>query len=142
MNNDRIEADFDYRWTERQREVLSLIAKGRTNGEIAELLGISLAGAKWHVSEVLTKLGVASREEAAEYWKGANRPTARIRRAFRALTGLSFVAKAAAGATGMLAVAAGGVIFVGALASDGGVGAAADTTPGPDLNCARMPVTG
>jgi DNA-binding CsgD family transcriptional regulator len=139
MDNDRVEADFDYQWTPRQREVLALMAKGRTNGEIAELLGISLAGAKWHVSEVLTKLGVASREEAAEYWKRAHRPSARMRRAFRALTGLTFVAKAAAGATGMLAVAAGGVIFVGALASDGAVGSAAEPAPTPDLSCARQP---
>lgn len=40
----------DYRWTERQRQVLDLMARGRTNTEIAETLGLSLAGAKWHVS--------------------------------------------------------------------------------------------
>ncbi|MEO8540191.1 MAG: helix-turn-helix transcriptional regulator [bacterium] len=58
--------------SERQREVLALIAAGKTNGEIAERLGISLDGAKWHVSEILTKLGVSTREEAAEWWQ-ANR---------------------------------------------------------------------
>ena len=46
----------DYAWTPRQREVLDLIARGRSNTEIAEDLGLSLAGAKWHVSEVLSKL--------------------------------------------------------------------------------------
>ena len=44
-------------WTPRQREVLTLLARGRTNREIAEELGISLDGAKWHVSEIITRLG-------------------------------------------------------------------------------------
>jgi DNA-binding CsgD family transcriptional regulator len=47
----------DFRWTPRQRQVLDLLAARRTNGEIATALGISLDGAKWHVSEVMTKLG-------------------------------------------------------------------------------------
>lgn len=55
--------------TKRQREVLELIARGRTNYEIAQRLGISLDGAKWHVREVLARLGVESREEAAERWR-------------------------------------------------------------------------
>ncbi len=59
-------------WTPRQREVLNLLTKGRTNREIAEELGISLDGAKWHVSEIITRLGVGSREEAAEYWRHQN----------------------------------------------------------------------
>jgi DNA-binding CsgD family transcriptional regulator len=55
--------------TERQREVLPLIAKGRTNGQIAEELDLSLDGVKWHVREILARLGVNSREEAAAWWK-------------------------------------------------------------------------
>ena len=47
--------------TPRQREVLDLLARGRTNPQIAESLGISLDGAKWHVSEVLSRLGVRGR---------------------------------------------------------------------------------
>jgi len=62
----------DPAWTRRQREVLDLLVRGRTNPEIAEALGISLDGAKWHVSEVITKLGVDSRDEAAEYWRAHN----------------------------------------------------------------------
>lgn len=54
--------------TSRQRLVLDLILAGRTNPEIAEELGISLDGAKWHVSEAFNRLGVASREEAARTW--------------------------------------------------------------------------
>lgn len=55
--------------TPRQREVLALLAEGRTNPEIAQRLGISLDGAKWHVREVLARLDVSSREEAATYWR-------------------------------------------------------------------------
>ncbi len=55
--------------THRQREVLDLIVQGRTNAEIGERLGISLDGAKWHVSEILTRLGLETREQAAEYWR-------------------------------------------------------------------------
>jgi DNA-binding CsgD family transcriptional regulator/outer membrane lipoprotein-sorting protein len=54
---------------ERQREVLALVADGLTNAEIGERLGMTLDGAKWNVSEILTKLGLASREEAAAYWR-------------------------------------------------------------------------
>ncbi|MCK9517751.1 MAG: LuxR C-terminal-related transcriptional regulator [Dehalococcoidia bacterium] len=38
---------------ERQQTVLALIAKGKTNPEIAESLGMTLDGAKWNVSEIL-----------------------------------------------------------------------------------------
>lgn len=55
--------------TSRQREVLELIARGRTNSEIAAQLGITLDGAKWHVREILGKLDVTSREEAAQAWR-------------------------------------------------------------------------
>lgn len=55
--------------TKRQREVLELIGRGWTNYEIAQQLGISLDGAKWHVREVLARLGVESREQAADRWR-------------------------------------------------------------------------
>src|SRR5688572_24555766 len=51
--------------TSREREVLALLGRGLTNEEIAQRLGISLDGAKYHVSQILSKLGVATREEAA-----------------------------------------------------------------------------
>src|SRR5262245_39779119 len=51
--------------TARELEVLDLLRDGLTNREIAERLGISLAGAKFHVSEIISKLGVSGREEAA-----------------------------------------------------------------------------
>ncbi|HET7026345.1 MAG TPA: AAA family ATPase [Candidatus Limnocylindrales bacterium] len=49
----------------REREVLALVAAGRTNGEIARELFISRKTASVHVSHILDKLGVASRVEAA-----------------------------------------------------------------------------
>jgi DNA-binding CsgD family transcriptional regulator/outer membrane lipoprotein-sorting protein len=64
--------------TPRQREVLDLMARGLTNAKIAERLDISLAGAKWHVSEVLSRLGASSREEAAEYFRQERRISKRL----------------------------------------------------------------
>jgi|GEM_PF-657283 len=55
--------------TGRQLEVARLVAEGRSNPEIAEALGVSLAGAKYHVSELLGRLGVSSREEIAEWYR-------------------------------------------------------------------------
>ena len=49
----------------REREVLSLIVDGRTNPQIAAALYISRKTAEHHVSNILTKLGVSSRAEAA-----------------------------------------------------------------------------
>jgi DNA-binding NarL/FixJ family response regulator len=51
--------------TDREREVLSLIAQGRSNGQIAERLGLSLKTVRNHVSNVLGKLQVADRAQAA-----------------------------------------------------------------------------
>jgi DNA-binding CsgD family transcriptional regulator len=62
-------ARHEHELNERQREVLALVASGLTNAEIGERLGMTLDGAKWNVSEILTKLGLESREHAAEYWR-------------------------------------------------------------------------
>ena len=51
--------------TKREREVLGLVALGRTNRQIADELFISENTAGVHVSNILGKLGVASRTEAA-----------------------------------------------------------------------------
>jgi len=51
--------------TAREREVLALLAQGRTNREIGESLFISPKTASVHVSNLLMKLGVANRTEAA-----------------------------------------------------------------------------
>jgi DNA-binding NarL/FixJ family response regulator len=51
--------------TEREREVLKLIAEGRNNREIAESLIISEKTVKTHVSSILGKLGLEDRTQAA-----------------------------------------------------------------------------
>jgi DNA-binding NarL/FixJ family response regulator len=51
--------------TEREREVLALVARGKSNLEIADALVISERTARTHVSNVLGKLGLASRTQAA-----------------------------------------------------------------------------
>lgn len=55
----------DHPLTPREREVLRLLAAGRSNGQIGEELFISTKTASVHVSNILAKLGVASRGEAA-----------------------------------------------------------------------------
>ena len=62
--------------TEREREVLVLIARGCTNSEIAERLYVSVATAKTHVGRVLTKLDARDRAQlvAIAYETGLVRP--------------------------------------------------------------------
>ncbi len=51
--------------TEREREVILLIADGRTNQQIATRLGVTERTARTHVSNILAKLGLTSRTQAA-----------------------------------------------------------------------------
>ncbi|MDA8189392.1 MAG: response regulator transcription factor [Dehalococcoidales bacterium] len=51
--------------TEREMEVLQLVAKGKSNKEIAYALNVTERTIEFHVGNILSKLGVASRVEAA-----------------------------------------------------------------------------
>jgi DNA-binding NarL/FixJ family response regulator len=51
--------------TAREREILALVAQGHSNRDVADTLGISERTARTHVSNVLTKLQLASRTQAA-----------------------------------------------------------------------------
>jgi DNA-binding CsgD family transcriptional regulator len=95
--------------TEREREVLRLLKQELTNEQIAARLGISLDGAKYHVSQILSKLGVSSREEAAALAESEERHGSRwaaVPIAFK-LAGAAVVASAAVG-LGVLAIGVAG----------------------------------
>jgi len=54
-----------YGLTQREAEVLQLIAEARTNKEIAAALGISKPTAQRHVSNIRIKMGATTRVEVA-----------------------------------------------------------------------------
>ena len=122
---------YKHHLSPRQRQVLDLVMRGHTNAEIAQELGLSLDGAKWHVREILTKLSVDSREEAAHYWRQYNRPTARFA---RAIAGLGF------GGGMAKAVLIGGGAVIAGVAIAGGIAAfvAANDDGGDDLGQAPI----
>jgi DNA-binding CsgD family transcriptional regulator len=60
--------------TPRQQEVLALLRRGLTNEEIARELNISPDGVKFHVSDILRRLHVESRHEAAAWQPEPVRP--------------------------------------------------------------------
>ncbi len=55
-------------FTPREREIMQLLAEDMTNQEIADFLVIEVGTVKNHVHNILEKLGVSSRHEAAAYW--------------------------------------------------------------------------
>jgi DNA-binding CsgD family transcriptional regulator len=55
----------DEHLTTREREILAMVAEGKTNAQIAAALWISPATVKKHLENVYVKLGVGSRAAAA-----------------------------------------------------------------------------
>jgi DNA-binding CsgD family transcriptional regulator len=56
----------------REAEVMSLIADGQTNGQIAARLFLAEKTVKNHVRRIYSKLGVGSRPAAIAYWHDAH----------------------------------------------------------------------
>ena len=59
------------RLSAREAEVMSLIADGQTNGQIAARLFLAEKTVKNHVRRIYSKLGVGSRPAAIAYWRAA-----------------------------------------------------------------------
>jgi len=121
--------------TPREWEVLGLLRQGLTNRQIAEHLRVSHDAAKYHVGEILSKLGVESREEAAAWqpepaaasvprpaWASAAAPLAAFLRPLSPV-GKVALAGAAAAALAGLAVLAWTVLETGSGDEEGGNGA-------------------
>jgi DNA-binding CsgD family transcriptional regulator len=118
--------------TPREWEVLALLRAGLTNEGIAQRLDVSTATAKYHVSEILSKLGVESREEAAR-WQPEREGV------WKRLLQAGLVLKAAAAAAVVVVLAAGlGVLVWSGLGSDGDDEAIAPAPTGPSLTEARV----
>jgi RNA polymerase sigma factor (sigma-70 family) len=69
----------EQRWmlqlTPREREILDLVAEGRTNAEIAERLWVSRGTVRKHLDNICAKLGVHTRTAAAASFRnGGHRP--------------------------------------------------------------------
>jgi DNA-binding NarL/FixJ family response regulator len=63
----------DHDLTDREREVLSLIAEGSSNAQIARALGLSLKTVQNYVSRILDKLQLADRTQAALFARDRQR---------------------------------------------------------------------
>jgi len=64
LAQDRDEVDL---LTEREREVLQLVAEGRTNKQIADLLIVSIKTVQTHRAHIMEKLGVHDRTDLVKY---------------------------------------------------------------------------
>jgi adenylate cyclase len=71
------------RLSRRQREVLQLAARGLTNAEIGDVLGISAETVRTHLAAVLVRLQVANRTEAAVAWHAWEARTDRVEEVLR-----------------------------------------------------------
>jgi len=112
-----------------QRRIKELLYLGLTNAEIARRLGMSEPGVKYHVTEIMNKLGVSNRHEAGAYpeerpwWAAGFAPVAMIWR--KATAALPFKASSVAmvvSAAGFAAAAGGLALLAILLVGTGGDG--------------------
>ncbi len=94
--------------TPREWEVLNLLRVNFSNAQIADRLGITERTAKFHVSEILSKLGLTSREEAAIWSPPEQKP----KRAPSFQWSLKWALLAKIGSVTAVAAAAGGVALL------------------------------
>lgn len=128
--------------TPREWEVLARLRQGLSNREIANELNLSLAGAKYHVSEIISKLGVSTREEAASWQR---EPPRRWGFApFAALGGIrqglaSLVAKNLAVSVTLAVLALSGIGLAGVMILGGGSGSRGPNAAPVFDPCAGVP---
>src|SRR4030042_1181678 len=99
----------------REWEVLALLRQGLTNEQIADRLDITIHAARYHVSEILSKLGVGSRQEAAAWEREKAKPVWMSALAFALwpVKHMPFGVAAKASAATVLGGGAGGTGFLG-----------------------------
>ena len=115
--------------TEREEDVARLMARGYTNPQIAEELGITFSTAKWYVSQVIARLDATSREEAAEIWRREHAFPARLRRGFAAMATGAFLRRVAIGVGAATVVGVGLLVVVLAVGDHDDNSAGLDATP-------------
>jgi NarL family two-component system response regulator LiaR len=64
LENGNVLGAPDFKLTQREKEILKLLVDGKTNKEIAQQIHISLGTVRFHVSNILSKMGVSNRTEA------------------------------------------------------------------------------
>jgi DNA-binding NarL/FixJ family response regulator len=69
---DRLERDGPAALTEREQEIMNLLAKGLNNRAIASELFVSEKTVKNHINRIYAKLGVSTRPEAIAVWLGVS----------------------------------------------------------------------
>jgi DNA-binding NarL/FixJ family response regulator len=74
MTRVQVEEQASLGLSARESEVMSLIAGGHTNGEIAALLFLAEKTVKNHVRRIYSKLGVHNRRAAIDHWLRARSP--------------------------------------------------------------------
>lgn len=65
INSSRQRPEVGSDLTDKEREILALLARGLSNQEISDQLSISMATVKFHLTNIFTKLGARNRVEAA-----------------------------------------------------------------------------
>jgi DNA-binding CsgD family transcriptional regulator len=114
-------ADLSQLLSLRQREILELLRVGLTDVEIAERLDISASGVRYHVTEIINKLGVENRHEAANWperppwWATALAPAALLWKKASLVLPVKASSVALGLSGGGLAAAVGGLSLIGFL---------------------------